>query len=72
MTIIADEIRSFTSRDLLHPLVRDNYASPRGTCNCSKLTALGRIWCTRDFGHDGPHLNEVDEWDEPWPPTISK
>lgn len=65
---IADEIRLASSRNELHPLVRDNWASARGKCNCSHSTERGISFCHLDFGHEGPHVNRSDRWQAPWPP----
>jgi hypothetical protein len=72
---MADEIREATSRNVLHPLVAHNRASPRGLCNCS--IEVGEVdcfvvWCTRDYGHEGPHLNGHHQWEAPWQITGSK
>lgn len=70
---IADEIRAVTSQNRLHPLVRDNWASPRGLCNCHTLVfdvahEPAAVFCKRDFGHEGEHVNEPHKWESPWPP----
>jgi hypothetical protein len=69
---IADEIRLATSRDRLHPLVRDNWASPRGLCNCSKLVDTGLesgvAFCQLDYGHEDEHTNGPHKWKATWPP----
>jgi hypothetical protein len=69
---IADEIRLATSQDTLHPLVCDNWASPRGICNCSKVVAAGLesgvVFCQRDYGHDDEHINGAHKWEAAWPP----
>lgn len=72
---IADEIRKATSQNRLHPLVRDNWASPRGLCNCLKdLKTLGAglesevVLCRLDYGHDGEHINGRHRWTAAWPP----
>jgi hypothetical protein len=69
---IADAIRLATSQNRLHPLVRDNWASPRGLCNSSNAVGIGLeygvVFCQRDFGHDGEHTNGAHMWMVPWPP----
>ena len=69
---IADEIRTATSQNRLHPLVRDSWASPRGLCNCSKVIGvgleLGTVFCQREFGHEDEHVNGAHRWTELWPP----
>jgi len=69
---IADEIRLATSQNRLHPLVRDNWASPRGICNCSKVVGvgleLGVVFCQRNYGHDDEHVNGAHKWEAAWPP----
>jgi hypothetical protein len=66
---IADEIRKATARNELHPFVRDNRASPRGLCNCSKQDATGSVFfCVLDYGHQGKHVNGEQQWEAPWPP----
>lgn len=68
----ADEIRLASSRNVLHALVRDNWASPRGLCNCSTTggqdLSFGVLFCQRDYGHEGPHINGLNQWQAPWPP----
>lgn len=72
MTALADEIRLATSRNELHPLVRDNWASPRGICNCStEIIGNGRVFCQRDYRHEGVHVNGLEQWRETWPPPPS-
>lgn len=72
---IADEIRTATSQNRLHPLVRDNWASPRGLCNASldaSETLDGILFCTLDYGHTGePHVNGPVSWELPWPPPTT-
>jgi hypothetical protein len=72
---IADEIRLASNQNRLHPLVRDNWASPRGFCNCCKdLKTLGAelesevVFCQRDYGHDNAHINGAYRWEAAWPP----
>lgn len=70
---IADDIRRATAQNELHPLVRDNWASPRGICNASLdacETLDGILFCTLEYGHTGPHINGPVSWELPWaPPT---
>jgi hypothetical protein len=66
----ADEIRAFTARNELHPLVAQNLASPRGLCNAGLIT-YGAVFCTRDY--DGVHVEHVNDgvcWSAPWPPRV--
>jgi hypothetical protein len=72
---IAEAIRLATSQNILHPLVRDNWASPRGICNCCKdLKTLGAglesevVFCQLDYAHDGEHSNGRYKWTAAWPP----
>lgn len=59
MKSLADEIREFTARNELHPLVASGAASPRGLCNESRKECDGAIVrCVLDFGHKGPHRND--------------
>jgi hypothetical protein len=74
-TAIAEKIRLATSQNRLHPLVRDNWASPRGLCNCCRVVADGpmvtTVFCQRDYLHAGPHsngFNGLHQWEAPWPP----
>jgi hypothetical protein len=68
---IADAIRLSTSQNRLHPFVRDNWASPRGLCNCSKVIDAGLesgvVFCQRDYGHDDEHVNAAHKWEAAWP-----
>lgn len=67
---IADNIRLATSANELHPLVSKNWASPRGTCNCSKKLDDGSIvFCTLDYKHEDNHINKDVQWQAPWSPT---
>jgi hypothetical protein len=66
---IAEEIRKATSENRLHPLVRDNWASPRGLCNASLdacETLDGILFCALEYGHTGPHINGPVSWELPW------
>lgn len=67
---VAEEIRRATARSELHPAVRDNLASPRGTCNANARDAAGNVnFCTLDYGHAGDeHVNGEARWRGPWPP----
>jgi len=65
---IADEIRVASGQDTLHPLVRDNWASARGICNCSKHVDSGLVFCQLDYGHVGLHVNGPNQWEAAWPP----
>lgn len=69
---IADVIRATTEQNKLHRLVALNYASPRGLCNCSDAVQLEVglvvVFCSRDYGHAGPHINGLHHWNAPWPP----
>lgn len=67
---IADEIRQATSRNVLHPLVRDNLASPRGICNCCTQHDGYVCFCALDYGHTGRHLNGTYLWEQTWPPAL--
>jgi len=70
MITIAEAIRLATSQNRLHPFVRDNWASPRGLCNCSKTVEIsGTLFCQRDYGHTGKHMNGSHHWEATWPPT---
>ena len=66
----AEEIRLASSKGILHPLVRDNWASPRGICNCSDDLEGGTVYCTLDFGHIGEHVNGGHRWQMSWPPDV--
>lgn len=67
----ADEIREYTARSELHPLVACNFASPRGLCNAA-LFSDGARFCTLDYGHEQcAHQNGDVYWSMPWPPTGS-
>jgi len=63
---IADEIRLATSQNRLHPLVRDNWASPRGICNCSTTVHSNIVLCKLDYGHEEAHVNGLHYWKKPW------
>jgi hypothetical protein len=69
---IADEIRTATNQNRLHPLVRDNWASPRGLCNSSHINEENStypvIFCQLDYGHEMPHINDSHQWNTSWPP----
>jgi hypothetical protein len=65
MTELGDEIRSWTARSELHPLVRDCHASPRGLCNAHTTRERWFLFCTLDFAHAGKHVNGATEWEEP-------
>jgi hypothetical protein len=69
---IADEIRIGTKQNRLHPLVGDNWASPRGLCNSSHISESDLepqiVYCQLDYGHTGLHWNGPNQWDVPWPP----
>jgi hypothetical protein len=66
----ADEIRSATARSELHPLVRDNLASPRGLCNAHTQGRASVLFCTLDYCHAEPeHVNGSTRWAQEWPPA---
>jgi hypothetical protein len=69
---IAEAIRLATSQNRVHPLVRENWASPRGLCNCSMVVDAGPesgfVLCRLDYGHDGEHVNAAHKWEATWPP----
>lgn len=71
MTSAGEEIRAATARNELHPLVRDNYASPRGFCNAHAYDDAGEklYFCTLDYEHQGDHANGAVRWSAPWPPA---
>jgi hypothetical protein len=57
MTKKADEIRASTAKGVLHALVADGLASPRGLCMESIRSVKGLAFCIRDYGHCGRHYN---------------
>ncbi len=65
---IAEAIRLATSQNRVHPLVRDNWASPRGICNCCKYLKTQVVFCQLEYAHDGEHANGQYKWAAAWPP----
>lgn len=62
MTTIADEVRAWTARSELHPLVAENRCSTGGLCLESWQTDDGdRAWCDLDYLHEGPCANRAVE-----------